>query len=106
MSDRWKGKTQHNHNVNNTARLPEIFMVVKIRCFPATYLHFQHQCRQTVNEKKITSSKNVLEDNMAPTVNKNDKLNQKTTVKMFLKSVSYLGVSATVKTVLVKVNDL
>ena len=57
-------------------------------------------------KRKITSSKNVLEDNMAPTVNKNVKLNQKTTVKMFLKSVSYLGVSATVKTVLVKVNDL
>ena len=45
---------------------------------------------------------------MAPTVNKNVKLNQKTTVKMFyvLEICQLLGCISHRKTVLVKVNDL
>ena len=69
---------------------------------------FQHRCRQTVSEKNFTSSKKALEDSMIPTVGKCVKVKSKIQLKcfIFLKSVIYFGVSATVKTVLIKANDL
>ena len=93
------GRERHNLITLRIAQLAEILMMVKIWCFPATYLEALSTSMSSNSQwKKITSSKKALEDNMTPTVNKYVKLKFKLQLKcfMFLKAVIYLGVSTTV----------
>ena len=59
-------------------------------------------------KKKFTSSEKAVVGDMTQTVNKCVNLKSKLQLKCFivLKSVIYLSVSTTVKTVLIKVDDL
>ena len=64
-------------------RLPEIFMMVKIRCFPSTYLEALSTSISSNRQwkKHFTSFKKTLEDFMTQTVNKWVKLKSKLQLK-------------------------
>ena len=74
-------------------------MVVKLRCFPATYLEALSTLISSNRhwKKKIHLLQKTLEDDMTETVNKCVKLESKLQLKCFivLKSIVYLSVTAT-----------
>ena len=79
--------------------LPEIFMVVKIRCFPATYLEALSTSISSNRQwkKHFTAFKKALEDDRLRQSKKCVKLKSKLQLKCFIvfKSVIYLSVSTT-----------
>ena len=81
------GRGRHNTITMWITPRPGLFMVVKIRCFPATYLEAlltsMSSNSQWKKKKKIISFKKALEDNMTPTVNKCVKLKSKLQLKCF-----------------------
>ena len=88
------GNVRHNTTTTWIIRLPEMFMVVWIRYFPATYLESLLTSMLSSSQWKIfTSSKKALEDSMTLTVNKCVKLKSKLQLKcfIFLKICHLLG---------------
>ena len=85
------GRGRHNTITLWITRLPEIFALLKIRCFPTTYLEALLISMSSKSQwnKKVTSSKKALEDNMTPTVNICVKIKIQTTVTMFYVLISY-----------------
>ena len=78
------GRGRHNTITMWITQLPEIFMVVKIRCFPAIYFEALSTSMSSNSQwKKIISFKKALEDNMTRTVNKCVKLKFKLQLKCF-----------------------